>query len=455
MLSPAPTKNLPENLRYSPWTLLFLNKNTENQFHDNFYQSKKLILKFTTILAVFVYVAFGILDYYATPNHQTIWLIRSLSGFPMLTLGALIVFFGLFPKYQHLILALAIWITGCSVLVMIALGDEFVAINYFSGINVVILYGTMLFFVNYRHTIVIACSLGLMYGLLAFNLAMPQANLINSLYFIFSGIVLSIIAVYLQEDYARTNFIINRLLKDSVAEAESANKAKSDFLSVMSHELRSPLISVKGYAEMMEHEMMGPLSEKYRTYAGDIRTSAEHLVSIIGDVLDYTKITGGHWELNSEPILSTALVHESLTLIRGMAEQKKITLHSEVKDEVVLTLDTRLTRQMITNLISNALKFSDAGTAITIRLERDDHGGVCIAVTDQGKGIPEDDLERVLKPFEQIHDPKSRESGGTGLGLPFVVEVMQRHGGSMKLESTVGIGTTVMLHFPPERVTTA
>jgi signal transduction histidine kinase len=314
----------------------------------------------------------------------------------------------------------------------------------------------MLFFICFTHTAIICFSYLGLYAIAALIInPIEIRTFYSNIFFLTAAVVLCSIAAYLLEYSSRQNFKLSQLLLEKARIAESANKAKSDFLSVMSHELRSPLISVKGYAEMMEHEMMGPLSEKYRTYASDIRTSAEHLVSIIGDVLDYTKITGGHWELKSEPILSTALLHESITLIKGMAEQKKIGLHSDIKEEVLLTLDTRLTRQMITNLISNALKFSDAGTAITIRLERDDHGGACIAVIDQGKGIPEGDLERVLKPFEQTHDPKSRESSGTGLGLPFVVEVMQRHGGSIKLESTVGIGTTVMLHFPPERVRTA
>ncbi|MFN8694682.1 MAG: sensor histidine kinase, partial [Holosporales bacterium] len=202
----------------------------------------------------------------------------------------------------------------------------------------------------------------------------------------------------------------------------------------------------------MEQQFLGPLNDKYRDYATDVRTSADHLVSIINDILDYSKMTGGKWELAAQDIDGAVLIQESITLIQGMLHEKNITVETRISAPLTLNLDARLGRQMLTNLLSNAVKFSPNGTTVSIALERLETGEALISVSDQGKGIPEADLERVLQPFEQVSDPHRRETSGTGLGLPFVVEAMRQHGGILKIESAVNVGTTVRLLFPSPRV---
>ncbi|MFN8692894.1 MAG: sensor histidine kinase [Holosporales bacterium] len=267
---------------------------------------------------------------------------------------------------------------------------------------------------------------------------------------------------YILELYQRIDYVQQVQLKESEIralslynEANAANRAKSDFLSVMSHELRSPLISVRGVAEMMEQQFLGPLSDKYRDYATDVRTSADHLVSIINDILDYSKMTGGKWELAAQDIDGAVLIQESITLIQGLLHEKNITVETRISAPLTLHLDARLGRQMLTNLLSNAVKFSPEKSRIIVTLERLEDGAARISVTDHGKGIPEADLARVLLPFEQVSDPHQRDTGGTGLGLPFVVEAMRQHGGTLELESTVNVGTTVKLLFPAARVVAA
>ncbi len=239
-------------------------------------------------------------------------------------------------------------------------------------------------------------------------------------------------------------------LKAAKEQAEAANVSKSRFLANMSHELRTPLNGIIGFSEITRDQLFGPVgSPKYIEYANDIHHGATHLLSLINDILDFSKIDAGKYDLSLKPLDVRATVEHVLRMMRTVAIDKKITLELELpRDVPLLTADDRALRQILLNLLSNAIKFSKVGSKVTVRGERAFDGGFDIAVTDQGKGIPDEFHAKVFEPFEQVDDIFSRTHKGTGLGLPLVKALIEMHGGTVNLTSVVNRGTTVTLHFP-------
>jgi len=242
-----------------------------------------------------------------------------------------------------------------------------------------------------------------------------------------------------------------RLAKD---EAEAANQAKSGFLATMSHELRTPLNAIIGFSEMMLREVLGSLgNEQYRAYVGDIHASGTHLLQIINDILDLSKAEAGKIDLSEEVFDLRDIMRSVGQLTAGRVHAAELTQDIDFPDELPpLCGDERKTKQVLLNLITNSVKFTPAGGAITISARWNLQRGLAVTVADTGIGIPEEDLERVLKPFEQVDSSLSRQHQGTGLGLPLVKAIMELHGGRLELKSELGVGTEVTVIFPPERV---
>ena len=242
-----------------------------------------------------------------------------------------------------------------------------------------------------------------------------------------------------------------RLAKE---EAEAANQAKSGFLATMSHELRTPLNAIIGFSEMMQREVLGALgNEQYRAYVSDIHASGTHLLQIINDILDLSKAEAGKIDL-SEDIFDLRDIMRSVDqLTAGRIYAAELTQNVDFPDELPpISGDERKTKQVLLNLITNSVKFTPAGGLITISARWDPGIGLAVTVADTGIGIPDSDLERVLKPFEQVDSSLSRQHQGTGLGLPLVKAIMELHGGWLDLKSDLGAGTQVTVVFPPERV---
>jgi signal transduction histidine kinase len=243
-------------------------------------------------------------------------------------------------------------------------------------------------------------------------------------------------------------------LRRAKEEAEAANRGKSSFLAAMSHELRTPLNAIIGFSEMMMHEVLGPLSnEQYRAYVADIHESGRHLLQIINDILDLSKAEAGKLDLFEEVFDLHDTVPAVLQLVRsGIAEGE---LHETVElpaDLPLLRADERKTKQVLLNLVTNAIKFTPAGGRIVISGRADPETGLVLTVSDTGIGIAAEDFDRVLQPFEQVDSTLARAHQGTGLGLPLVKAIMELHGGSLQLASEVGVGTRVSVAFPPSRV---
>ena len=241
-----------------------------------------------------------------------------------------------------------------------------------------------------------------------------------------------------------------RLAKDA---ADTANMAKSAFLANMSHELRTPLNAIIGFSEMMISGTMGKIENAhYIEYLDDIKFSAQHLLQIINDVLDMSKIEAGKMPLDNERINVAGLANSVVRLMHTNASDKKIAFSlADMDDELVINGDERLIRQVFLNILSNAIKFSHQGGAIEVKTSYGAQG-LCIMFQDHGIGISQSKLNDIMEPFGQINDPKLNQGQGTGLGLPIAKAMMEMHGGDLTVESIEGQGTTVTCCFPVDRV---
>jgi two-component system, cell cycle sensor histidine kinase PleC len=230
--------------------------------------------------------------------------------------------------------------------------------------------------------------------------------------------------------------------------AEDANQAKSKFLANMSHELRTPLNAIIGFSEIMEAAMFGPLgAEKYSEYSRDIRESGQYLLEVINDILDMSKIEAGGIRLAPEELELEPVLADSLRVVSQRASEKRLDLISHIEPAIYLRADRRALKQIALNLLSNAVKFTPDGGAVSVR----GHvraGLVTIAIEDNGIGIPKDALRKLGRPFEQVESQLTKRHQGSGLGLAIAKSLVEMHGGAMRIRSTLGKGTTVVVRLP-------
>ena len=233
-------------------------------------------------------------------------------------------------------------------------------------------------------------------------------------------------------------------------EAESANASKTAFLANMSHELRTPLNAILGFSDIIAHQSMGPdQMDRYAAYAADIHSSGAHLLSLINDMLDVAKIESGRMEIEPRWIDPRDAVEGVSRLMGARAEQKGQSLTMEFAPGTPLVFaDERAFRQMLLNLLSNAIKFTPENGHIAVAYGGSLQGGLEVVVSDDGPGIPEDKLARVLEPFSQVDNRFDREAGGTGLGLALVDGLIRLHGGAISLVNIPGGGLRAALYFP-------
>jgi two-component system cell cycle sensor histidine kinase PleC len=235
---------------------------------------------------------------------------------------------------------------------------------------------------------------------------------------------------------------------DEKNRAEEANQTKSKFLANMSHELRTPLNAIIGFSEVMGSGMFGALgSEKYAEYCHDILTSGHYLLEVINDILDMSKIEAGRMKLDLETLDLSSTLAESLRVVSGRAEDKHLTLNTDIEGTVPVLADRRAVKQIIVNLLSNAVKFTSDGGKVTVRCRRR-RNAVVLLIADTGIGIAPESLRRLGKPFEQVESQLTKTYHGSGLGLAIAKSLANLHGGSMKLRSTLGIGTVVCVSLP-------
>jgi two-component system cell cycle sensor histidine kinase PleC len=236
--------------------------------------------------------------------------------------------------------------------------------------------------------------------------------------------------------------------------AEGANRSKSRFLAVMSHELRTPLNAIIGFSDLMQNQSLGPLQPaKYREYSQDIHISGQNLLGVINDILDMAKIEDGKMVLFEEPIDLGEQISAATRFVAERARQSQVALDREIAQGLPpLLADQRSIRHILLNLLANAVKFTPGGGRVTVRAERTPEHGLALAVADTGIGMSPEHIEIALTPFGQVANEYTRRHDGTGLGLPLVKSLAELHGAAFRIESTLGIGTTVSIAFPAGRV---
>jgi two-component system cell cycle sensor histidine kinase PleC len=248
---------------------------------------------------------------------------------------------------------------------------------------------------------------------------------------------------------------MSRRLAFTAEQAQQASRAKSAFLANMSHELRTPLNAIMGFSEVMKDQHLGPVQNaRYLAYAGDIHASGRYLLGIINDILDLSKIEAGKMSLDSaqEFALREAL-QGSLAICTNLGEKFGVRVDCELPPESVRMLAVeRMIRQIMINLVGNAIKFTPAGGSVTVAGQFSEDGGYTVTVRDSGIGMTKDEIVKALTPFGQVENRMTATHNGTGLGLPLAKAMLELHDGRLEIESAPGRGTMILLAFPAERI---
>jgi len=237
--------------------------------------------------------------------------------------------------------------------------------------------------------------------------------------------------------------------------AEEANRAKTQFLANMSHELRTPLNAIIGFSEVISNELLGadPKPSRYRVYAQDINDAGTHLLSVINDILDIAKIESGQMDLDSKVFDSAAAIKACLKMVQEQASSAGLQpLEFSQEGPGGIIADEKMFRQIIINLVSNAMKFTPEGGRVGVKTALAEDGRFRITIWDSGIGISPEDIDKVLQPFRQVDSALSRQYEGTGLGLPITKALVELHGGTLEISSEVDVGTEVVIHLPVELV---
>jgi signal transduction histidine kinase len=240
-------------------------------------------------------------------------------------------------------------------------------------------------------------------------------------------------------------------LKLALSSASAANQAKSVFLAAMSHELRTPLNAVIGFSDMMQSETSGPLGGRNKEYARDIHASGVHLLKLINDILDLARTDAGQGRLQEEIVDPEEIATDCLRMVTPQANAAGVHLVRDVEEDLpMMRADERRLKQVLINLLGNAVKFTGPRGKVSLRVRQNQHG-LAISVSDTGIGMAQKDIPVALEPFGQVDSTLVRKYEGAGLGLPIAKQLTELHGGTLAIESTQGVGTTVTVFLPASR----
>jgi two-component system cell cycle sensor histidine kinase PleC len=342
------------------------------------------------------------------------------------------------------------------------MAHTFVFASLIVMLTIRLLFASTVMPIIYAGTVPITFALVLRFLLLndPFYWAMASMAVGIHVYFIFLAKGLNATVITMLEYKAEKDSLIAELVQaTSISEearrrAEEANVAKSRFLANMSHELRTPLNAILGFSEVMKTEMMGPMQNPvYRDYAENIHSSGKHLLHVINEILDLSRIEAGKHMLQEGSVYLVDVVDECERLLKLKAESKALKLVEDFDESLpAIWADERALRQVCINLLGNAIKFTPPGGQITLGVRRGEDGGQIISIRDTGPGIPKEELPRVMQAFGQGSLAHTAAEGGSGLGLPIVKSLVELHGGVFELLSEIRRGTEAVVHLPKERV---
>ena len=428
-------------------------------------ESRSLIRTYL-LAAAMLYLTFGVLDAeVGGPVVGALWFIRYGIVCPMLVGAALLTYVPGFARFAQAVTSIAMVTPGLGIIAMIAIMPPPYSSFYYAGLIMVVIYGSSLVRLRFVNSLLISTSLVVLYQVVSTQInPIPFKQWLNNDFFLVMATAVGLFSGYIQELYIRRSYRAQKVIeaKNAAAnvlllEADKANRAKSEFLANMSHELRTPLNAIIGFSDILKKELFGSIgNDRYAEYVADINDSGLHLLAIINDILDLAKAEAGKLTLQEDDIDIVRCLDDAIRMCRGRAMAGGVELDfADTDSEVYACVDERVLRQIVLNLLTNAIKFTREGGRVSLTVSVEPEHGIVIRVIDTGIGISPGDIARVIRPFEQVENVLSRSHGGTGLGLPLTAKLTELHGGRLDIESQVGQGTTVIVTLPLERLRAA
>ena len=451
------------NAELNPLTLKFKDSRfeklfTEHQVNRDFPQSV-----FYMIVGIFAWMTYTILDFLVLEGAEltSVLEVRAVIITSLTFLVGVCFLPNIHTKIQW-VLSACMLISGLGIIWMTAIIADPFSHMYYAGLILVFLYASNFLLMRFSYSVAVSMILFATYLFTA-----KQINPIADWAYVSNAFFLTVTVTwtvwtrywsdyYIRCDFASSFYLIEEKQKSDqlLKSAEAGNKAKSEFLAVMSHELRTPLNAIIGFSEIIQQKLFGPIgSERYESYVDDIATSGRHLLTIINDVLDLSRAETGKLTVHEDDVDFCDLIDQVMRMFQEEAAKAGLRLSSALPENaIVLRIDPRLMRQVLTNVISNALKFTQQGGSVHVTLENARDGKIRFIVEDSGIGIAAEDLPQVIEPFVQVESAMAREHGGAGLGLPLVKKIVELHHGELDISSKLGVGTRIVISLPPECV---
>jgi signal transduction histidine kinase len=445
------------------FTLRFQEPSLESDFQAHRFENAYPLIRSWSVAGIAIYALFGIIEYFYVPEIlTTMFIIRYAVVVPFLIGALLLRSLASYPKILNRTILVAVSLPSIGALIGMSLGGYPHGLIYFS-----LLIVTMLFthaFTGVRFWPSALMSWIIFFGCLVVILAIRPfpaevAALCLALHFLITTVAMFM--SYNEEIYIRRDFRNNRLLirqmrnaEKLAAEATAANASKSNFLAMMSHELRTPLNAIMGFSEMISMQIFGPVgSDRYQEYAEDIHQSGRHLLNIIGDILDLSKIEAGRYVLEKSEINLADVAAYCVRMVGDQVSATRCAIEIDISENLpLLRADERACRQILLNLLSNSIKFTPPAGRIVLSSGVGSDGCLWISVADNGIGIPAEEISRVTEPFAQVDNSVTRVKNGTGLGLSLVSSLCKLHGATLHIESEFGKGTDITVRFAPRHV---
>jgi two-component system, cell cycle sensor histidine kinase PleC len=443
--------------------LRFRDPETERRYLSESLNEARTLIRIYLVAAALLYLMFGFLDYVVGGSLvATLWFVRYAIVCPIFLAAAAMTYVPAFDTLAQTVLSIAMIAPGIGVVIMTAIMPPPFNSLYYAGLIMVVIYGSSLVRLRFVNSVFISLLLVALYQIVSTLInPIPFKDYLNNNFFLVMATAVGLFSAYIQEMYIRRSYKSQKVIeaKNEAAnllllEADKANKAKSEFLANMSHELRTPLNAIIGFSDILKRQLFGNLGDpRYSEYVSDINDSGNHLLAIINDILDLAKAEAGKLTLQEEDIDLVRCLDDALRMCRGRAVTAGVNLNfANAPESIYAHVDERLIRQIVLNLLTNAIKFTNEGGKVTLSVVAEPGHDIVIQVQDTGIGIAQEDIARVIRPFEQVETVLSRSHGGTGLGLPLTSKLTELHGGTFDIQSQVGKGTTVIVRLPAERL---